>query len=813
MITNTNEIETKDLNYIHEKAKREFEILSGKTILFTGANGFLGYYFIKSILSWNELYPKKKIIVYALDTFPKGVPEWLSNHNDLKIIKEDIAKFDPSIKQDFDYIIHAASIASPIFYRQYPIETINANVQGLYNILGYMVKRNKEEKPVKGMLFFSSSEIYGDPTNGNIPTPETYRGNVSCTGPRACYDESKRFGETLCVNFSRVHNLPIKIARPFNNYGPGLASTDRRVVPDFANDILHDRDITVLSQGSPTRTFCYVADAIVGYIKILVKGKAAESYNIGVEKPEISMIDLAEKMKKIAAKQFGYSGKVIKKISDDKNYLTDCPNRRCPQISKARKDLGYKPEVSLDEGLTNALLWYQKNFFLKVSIVGTGYVGLVTGISLAELGNKVICVDNDQEKVSMIQNGKPPFFEEGIENLLKKVLKTGNFSVTSDLEKAVLESDVTIIAVGTPTVDNKIDLSFIKRSSEQIGKTLGKIDRYHVVAVKSTVLPGVTEKVVKPLLEKYSHKKVGDFGLCTNPEFLREGSALEDALHPDRIVIGQIDDKSGREFAKIYKKFSCPKIFTNLWTAELTKYAANSLLATLISYSNEIARISEGIGKVDVLDVWKGVHLDRRLSPYDGNTRIKPGILSYIMSGSGFGGSCFPKDTKALASFAKELNIKAPLINSVIDINRTQPYRVILLLKNVLGKTLKGKRVAVLGLSFKPDTDDTRESPSLVVINELISEGAKVICHDPMVYKKGIPKHLINLSVVFADSVQEAIKNTDAVVVITSWNEYIKLSPQFFKKYMKHPVVIDGRRIYNKNSFIKAGIVYKGIGL
>lgn len=361
MIIDINEIENKDLNYIHKKAKREFEILSGKTILFTGANGFLGYYFIKSILLWNEIYSKKKIIIYALDTFPTGVPKWLSKRNDLKIIKKDITKFNPSIKQTFDYVIHAASIASPIFYRQYPIETINANVQGLYNILGYMVKRKKTKKYVKGMLFFSSSEIYGDPTIGNIPTPETYRGNVSCTGPRACYDESKRFGETLCVNFSKVYNLPIKIARPFNNYGPGLKNTDRRVIPDFANDILHNRNITVLSRGSPTRTFCYVTDAIVGYIKILVKGKVSESYNIGVEKPEISMIDLAEKMREIAAKHFGYSGRVIKKKSDDKDYLTDCPNRRCPQILKARKDLDYKPEISLDEGLTNILLWYQKN--------------------------------------------------------------------------------------------------------------------------------------------------------------------------------------------------------------------------------------------------------------------------------------------------------------------------------------------------------------------------------------------------------------------------------------------------------------------
>lgn len=360
MVVSKDYIEEKDIEFIHTQAKEEFEALSGNTVLFTGANGFLGYYFIKSVSEWNRKYPQKKITIYALDIFKNGIPEWLKSIKNVKILKRDITSYKPSLSINFDYIIHAASIASPIFYRKYPIETINANVQGLYNILGYMVGKNNTKRKVKGFLFFSSSEIYGDPTKGNIPTPETYRGNVSCTGPRACYDESKRFCETLCVNFSKVYNLPIKIARPFNNYGPGLRITDGRVIPDFANDILQNKDITMLSQGSPTRTFCYVTDALVGYIKILIKGKCAESYNIGVETPEISMIDLAEKMKDIAKKHFGYSGKIIRKKSDDEEYLTDNPNRRCPQITKVKEELGYNPKISLDQGLTNTLLWYKE---------------------------------------------------------------------------------------------------------------------------------------------------------------------------------------------------------------------------------------------------------------------------------------------------------------------------------------------------------------------------------------------------------------------------------------------------------------------
>lgn len=449
---------------------------------------------------------------------------------------------------------------------------------------------------------------------------------------------------------------------------------------------------------------------------------------------------------------------------------------------------------------------------MKITIVGTGYVGLITGISLAEAGNKVICIDNDKNKISIINQGQAPFYEPGMDKYLKKVLKIGNLSATENLTAAVLKSDVTIIAVGTPTVNNKIDLSFIKKASEQIGKALEKTKKYHVVAVKSTVLPGVTEKIVKPILEKYSNKKVGEFGLCMNPEFLREGCAIEDALNPDRIVIGQIDDKSGKEFAKIYTKVSTPKIFTNLWTAEMIKYTANSLFATLISFSNEIARIAESTGKVDVVDVWKGVHLDKRLSPISNNIRIKPGFLSYLSSGCGFGGSCFPKDIRALASFAKDSGNKAKLIESVININNTQPHRMILLLKKALGKDLKGKKIAVLGLSFKPDTDDIRESAAFPIIKDLILGEAKVFAHDPMAYKNGIPDQLKDLSIKLTISINEAIDNADAVILVTSWEEYRKLTPEFFKQKMKQPVVIDGRRIYDKISFLDAGINYKGIG-
>lgn len=450
---------------------------------------------------------------------------------------------------------------------------------------------------------------------------------------------------------------------------------------------------------------------------------------------------------------------------------------------------------------------------MKVSIIGAGYVGLVTGISLAILDHQVVCIEDNQKKVSTIKKGEPPFYEPHINQLLKQVIKQGTLKITQNLAENVIESDVTIITVGTPTINNKIDLSYIKKASEQIGKALQKTRKYHVIAVKSTVLPGVTEKIVKPIIEKYSKKKVGEFGLCMNPEFLREGSALDDALHPDRIIIGQIDDKSGKEFSKIYKKVLAQKIFTNLQTAEMIKYAANGLFATLISYANEIARISETIGEIDVADVWQGVHLDKRLTPYYGKKRIKPGILNFIFSGCGYGGSCFPKDTKALMNFAETQGIQPQLLKSVININQTQPHRIILLLKKTLNEKLKDKKIAVLGLSFKPNTDDVRESPALPIIKELLTEKAKVIVHDPKAYQKNVPKELTNLPVVLASTIKDALTDATAAIIVTAWKEYTELSPQFFKQNMKNPIVIDGRRIYDKNSFLNAGIKYSGIGL
>jgi nucleoside-diphosphate-sugar epimerase len=352
-----------DLEYISAQLDAEFRQMGGTSLLVVGGAGFLGYYLVQSVLHWNRTGgASNPIDVTVFDNYVRGIPQWLADLDGdahLHLVEHDITEPLPVRMPDVQYIIHAASIASPLFYRQHPIETMDSNVNGLRSLLEYARRQQSATRPVEGFLFFSSSEIYGDPTPENIPTPETYRGNVSCTGPRACYDESKRYGETLCVNFAQQYGLPIKVARPFNNYGPGLKITDHRVLPDFARDVFSNRSIVMKSDGGPRRTFCYVADAITGYYKVLTRGRAGEAYNIGIEAPEISVAELAERVVRLSRELFGYDGDVVTRY--DAEYVADNPTRRCPVIEKARTEIGYSPSILVDEGLRRALIWYSGN--------------------------------------------------------------------------------------------------------------------------------------------------------------------------------------------------------------------------------------------------------------------------------------------------------------------------------------------------------------------------------------------------------------------------------------------------------------------
>jgi UDPglucose 6-dehydrogenase/GDP-mannose 6-dehydrogenase len=445
---------------------------------------------------------------------------------------------------------------------------------------------------------------------------------------------------------------------------------------------------------------------------------------------------------------------------------------------------------------------------MKISIIGSGYVGLVTGVCLAEKGHSIICVDADKEKVTNINQGLTPIYEQGLEELLKKNVHV-NLRATTDLCQAVIDTEVSIITVGTPFDGEKIDLAQIREVSHQIGEALRDKRAYHLVAVKSTVVPGTTDDVVVPILEKTARKKAGhDFGVGMNPEFLREGVAVEDFMTPDRIVLGAIDPKSLNWMEKIYQGFeNVDKVRTNNRTAEMIKYTSNSLLATMISFSNEIANLSAAIGDIDVTEVMQGVHLDKRLSPiFENGKRIMPPIIEFLKAGCGFGGSCFPKDVKALIAHGKQFGKPMKLLNAVVEVNQKQPCEIIALIKKYF-PDLRRIRIAVLGLAFKPGTDDMRESPAIPIVRELRNLGAVIKAYDPAALDHA-QKVLGNNNITYCRNLRQTLDDVDVVVLLTCWEEFQRI-PELFGNLTPQPLLIDGRRMLDKNSFSR----YDGIGL
>ena len=442
---------------------------------------------------------------------------------------------------------------------------------------------------------------------------------------------------------------------------------------------------------------------------------------------------------------------------------------------------------------------------MKISVVGTGYVGLVSGVCLAHVGHDVTCIDLDQAKVDKINRGEPPIYEVGLEDLLQKLIGK-SLTATTDFDTAVRNSDLSLIAVGTPFDGQEIDLQYIRQVARQIGEVLATKDSYHTVIVKSTVVPGTTEEVVLPILEEASGKKAGkDFGVGMNPEFLKEGEAIDDFMYPDRIVLGGIDDRSIDALAELYAAFpDTDKIRTSPRTAEMIKYTANSLLATLISFSNEIGNLCTAIGGVDVTEVMEGVHLDKRFSPILEEGRVRPSSLSYIEAGCGFGGSCFPKDVKALITYGQDKDQPMSVLKSVINTNAAQPARMVQMAKRHYS-SLKGTKIALLGLAFKPGTDDIRESASLAVIDLLQAEGAKITAFDPIAQEE-TEKHLGANTIAYADTVEACIKDAEVIMLMTSWPEFRDL-PKLLQG--RDTLLIDGRRMIPRDAVAR----YEGIGL
>ncbi len=445
---------------------------------------------------------------------------------------------------------------------------------------------------------------------------------------------------------------------------------------------------------------------------------------------------------------------------------------------------------------------------MKVSVAGTGYVGLVSGVCLAELGHEVVCVDIDQAKVDKINNGEPPIYEDGLEDLLAKNIGK-RLKASNDLHNAVLNSDLTLIAVGTPFDGEVIDLSYIKAVAAEIGAALAEKTSHHMVVVKSTVVPGTTDDVVLPILEKESGKVAGkDFSVGMNPEFLKEGEAIKDFMNPDRIVLGASDPRGTESLQKLYSVFKkVDKLETSCRTAEMIKYTANSLLATLISFSNEIGNLCAATGGVDVKDVMAGVHLDKRLSPIlEDGTRITPAITTYIEAGCGFGGSCFPKDVKALVAYGHAQDASMALLESVVKINARQPYKMLEILADHFAD-LTGVKVLVLGLSFKPGSDDMRESPAIPIVNSLLDQAARVSAYDPVAEEEA-KKIFGDSDIEYVSDLETAIGNADVILLVTRWQEF-NVVPEIVARLARQPLVVDGRRMLNRDQIAN----YAGIGL
>jgi len=410
----------------------------------------------------------------------------------------------------------------------------------------------------------------------------------------------------------------------------------------------------------------------------------------------------------------------------------------------------------------------------RVSIVGLGYVGLVHAVGFASLGYMVVGYDIDSSKLEKLSQGKPTIYEEGLEEALARALASGNLRFTSSVEEAVLDTDVTFIAVGTPSLpDGSADLSQVESALRSIGRVLKLKGGWHLVAIKSTVPPGTTEGLARRILEEESGLRAfEDFGLAANPEFLREGTALRDFYKPDRVVIGVRDERSKRALLELYEPIDSPKIVTTPTVAELAKYASNVFLAVRVSLANEIASVCKALG-VDAYEVLRIVGLDHRIGPH------------YLKPGLGFGGSCLPKDLRAFIKVAESLGVNARIARAALEVNEEQPRRLVELLEKRVGG-LRGRRVGVLGLAFKPGTDDIRESRALEVIKLLLERGATVYAHDPRAAEKAM--EALGGKVAIVSNPQELIDMVDVVVIATEWPEYENLD-------YRGKIVVDGRRV------------------
>ena len=437
---------------------------------------------------------------------------------------------------------------------------------------------------------------------------------------------------------------------------------------------------------------------------------------------------------------------------------------------------------------------------MKIGIIGSGYVGLTTGICLASLKHQIFIYDLDEEKLGKIKDGRLPFFERGLEEILEKVSSSGELIPQSNLDNLVKETDGCFICVGTPTKNNSIDLSQIINSINSITESIKRNNKQNYkIIVRSTIIPNTSNDVILPILEReLSELK---FGLAVVPEFLREGNALDDFMNPDKIVIGSLNKDTTSFVKNIFNHFEdkCEIIETNLESAELIKYTNNAFFSMLISFSNEIANVSEKISGVDPYEIMKALISDKRITTKINDEQIIPSLESYLIPGCGFGGSCFPKDVQALLDYASKNDVNTPLLKAVLDINAERPNKMILLAESILG-SLENKKISILGLTFKPETDDLRSSPALDAIKILLQKNANVSAFDPIFKSKSNLEELPDECNV-CTSVEKALENSDIALIFTKWEEFKSLNSNILKQFMKNPIIIDGRGFLKKEKF------------
>lgn len=766
----------------------------------TGGAGFIGSHLAEVLLSHD-------IDVVSLDNFVTGSPEnvaHLQGRDGFRLTKVDVSDYI-SVPGPVDYVLHFASPASPIDYAQLPIQTLKVGSLGTLHALGLA-----KEKGAR-FLLASTSETYGDPLVH--PQPESYWGNVNPVGPRACYDEAKRFAEALTTAYRTKHGVNTAIMRIFNTYGPRMRPNDGRAIPAFISQALAGVPMTVHGDGSQTRSVCYVDDLVEGAVRLLFSDLAGP-VNIG-NPHELTMLELAELIREFAG-------------SDSPIEFTerprDDPSQRQPDITLARTELRWEPKVELSDGLGKTVSWFREQLhgqspvvvpasytvqnepqrpLHKVAVIGTGYVGAVTSTCLAFLGHSVCGLDSDSMRASQLNHGQAPFVEPGLPEMLKAVLATDRLRFTDRPEDALSDADFVFLCVGTPPgPDGAPDLTQLEGAIQSLAPYL----RAGVVIVNKSTVPVGSGNWTRTILEDaLGGNQQLSFHVVSNPEFLREGCAIEDFLYPDRIVLGGAA-ADVNHVAELYapvleqsfdggrRALRPSLITTDLASAEMIKYAANAFLATKISFANEMAQMCELFG-ADVRQVLPAIGADHRI----GNAFLNPGV--------GWGGSCFGKDVAALISTSQEYGYTPSMLQATVGINKSQRASVVRKLQREL-HVLKGRRIALLGLTFKPGTDDLRDAPALDIARRLLAAGAVVSAFDPVV--KSLPDELAAIRM--TRDAYEAADRADAVVVTTEWPEFRAIDPAGLRRVMRGDLVVDGRNCLPEANFAGSGLRLIGFG-